>query len=107
MNTLEKMPKRKTDIDLLVLVFDSRLKSKAFLLAQEIRDRCSLCVQVAYSEASQKSQMKKADKSGAEVALILDEMAYEENKYCLRYLRAHKEQQRLDKDELLATLQKK
>jgi histidyl-tRNA synthetase len=51
-------------------------------------------------EGSLKSQFKKADKTGAKLALILGEQEIEENKVGVKFLRERKEQQFIPREEL-------
>ncbi|MCK4267310.1 MAG: histidine--tRNA ligase [Actinomycetia bacterium] len=63
-------------IDVFLIVIDNEHRDQAFKLAIELR-RIGLSVEVDYMNRSTRSQMKLADKMGAEYALILgpDEMA--------------------------------
>ncbi|MBX2809189.1 MAG: histidine--tRNA ligase [Cellvibrionaceae bacterium] len=74
----------------------------ALSVAESIRNRCPgvLC-QVHCSAGSFKSQMKKADKSGAEFALIIGEDEMAGQQLVLKYLRAEKAQQDLTLDQAL------
>ena len=52
-----------------------------------------------------KSQMKKADKSGASIVLILGEQEAAESKISIKYLREQREQETVLQTDLIATLQ--
>ncbi len=70
-------------------------------LRQELPDIALIC---HTSGGSFKSQFKKADKSGAKVALILAEQEFENGHVALKYLREDKEQISVPKDEIALTL---
>jgi len=53
-----------------------------------------------------KKQMKRADKSGAQIALILGENELAEQKITVKYLRGQHEQQTVSFDEVPSLLEK-
>ena len=69
------------------------VQKQAFELSESIRDTLpDLRLQVHCGGGSFKNQMKKADKSGATLALILGENEVNDNKVSVKYLRENKDQ---------------
>jgi histidyl-tRNA synthetase len=78
----------------------------ALVLAESLRDSLpGVRVQCHCGGGSFKSQMKKADKSGARLALLLGSEELAENSVTVKPLRGEGEQQRIARDELPAALQ--
>ncbi len=76
------------------------------LLAERLRDSMpDLRLQTHCGGGSFKSQMKKADKSGAACALILGESELAENRIAIKPLRDQGKQKTVAQDELIAYLQ--
>ncbi|HIF17925.1 MAG TPA: histidine--tRNA ligase [Cycloclasticus sp.] len=76
-------------------------KAKAIQLAEDLRDQLPQTGFVLHCGAgSLKSQFKKADKTGAKLALILGEKEIEDNKVGVKFLRERKEQQFIPRKEL-------
>ena len=74
-------------------------------LAESLRDALpELKIQMHCGGGSAKSQMKKADKSGAEMVLFVSDD--EPNRIAIKYLREHREQQLVDQDAVINFLQK-
>ncbi|MCP4942009.1 MAG: histidine--tRNA ligase, partial [Planctomycetaceae bacterium] len=81
---------------------------RAFALAEELRDSIAgIRVEVNLGGGSFKSQMKRADKSGAEFALILGEQELIDACVGLKPMRSNNEQTRVALDKLAATLAEK
>ena len=81
---------------------------RAFALAEELRDGISgIQVEMNLGGGSFKSQMKRADKSGAEFALILGEQELADGCVGLKPLRSADEQSTVALDDLAETLAKK
>ncbi len=81
---------------------------RAFALAEELRDSIAgIRVEVNLGGGSFKSQMKRADKSGAEFALILGEQELIDACVGLKPMRSNDEQTSVALDKLAATLAKK
>ncbi|UTW45389.1 histidine--tRNA ligase [bacterium SCSIO 12696] len=73
----------------------------ALTLAEQLRSACpSLHIQCHSGGGSFKSQMKKADKSGAPVALILGEDEVAADTVAVKYLREQRPQETLASDEI-------
>lgn len=90
-----------------VAVGDAALQS-AFAVAENLRDSIAgIRVEMNLGGGSFKSQMKRADKSNAEYALILGEQEVAERRIGLKPLRSADEQISVALDELAATLARK
>jgi len=75
------------------------------LLAERLRDRIAgLRLLVHCGGGSFKSQMKKADRSGADFALIMGDEEAASGRYAVKPLRDTTEQQTLDEDQLIGFL---
>lgn len=74
---------------------------KGLLLAERLRDECpELSVLSNCGGGSFKSQMKKADKSGALIAVILGENEIAENTVTVKFLREQKQQQTINQSDI-------
>jgi len=79
--------------------------ARAFALAEELRNTIGgIRVEVNLGGGSFKSQMKRADKSNAEYALILGEQELSEKRIGLKPLRENEEQESVALDNIAATL---
>jgi len=79
--------------------------ARAFALAEELRDTIEgIRVDVNLGGGSFKSQMKRADKSNAEYALILGEKELSEDRIGVKPLRSKEEQESVALDSIVATL---
>jgi histidyl-tRNA synthetase len=75
-------------------------------LAERLRDQLpGKGIVLHCGGGSLKSQFKKADKTGASLALILGEDEVEEKKVSIKFLRDRQEQQQLPQHELALFLQ--
>ena len=91
-------------VDIFVIASDQEV-TQALQLAEKIRiAEPRLSVVVNCGGGSFKSQFKKADRSGAELALILGEDEVRESRVTLKYLREKKDQESLTLDEALNRL---
>ena len=90
-----------------LLVSGSKPKEHGLLLAEEIRDKAPFIkILTNCGEGSLKSQFKKADKSGAEIALILGEDELEKKQLTVKYLREEKPQITVKWNEITSFLNK-
>ena len=81
---------------------------RAFALAEELRDKVGgIGVEMNLDGGSFKAQMKRADKSGAEYALVLGEQELAEERIGLKPLRSKDEQESIALAELATVLQDK
>ncbi|MFD2191057.1 histidine--tRNA ligase [Pistricoccus aurantiacus] len=92
-------------LDAYMIGMDEAASKSALLLAETLRDACpTLRIQVHCGGGSFKSQMKKADKSGARLALLLGEDELARNAVTVKWLREDRDQQTLPRQELAAEL---
>ena len=93
------------DADVYVAAVGEGTLERAFAIAEELRDSVTgIRIEVNLGGGSFKSQMKRADKSGAEFALILGEQELAEGKVGIKPLRSTDEQKSVALEELAATL---
>jgi len=97
-----------SNADVYIAAFGEGTLERAFVLAEELRNSISgLKVELNLGGGSFKSQMKRADKSGAEFALILGEQELADGCIGIKPLRSTEEQTSVALDELAATLEGK
>ena len=89
-------------------ITDNETASKmAFKLSKELREKLpELRLIVHCGGGSLKSQFKKADKSGAQIALILGEQELSKNEIAIKFLRENAPQEAIALDKLVSYLQK-
>ena len=94
--------------DVYLVAVGSGTQARAFGLAEELRNRVAgMRVEMNLGGGSFKSQMKRADKSGAGYALILGEQELSEQRIGLKPLRSGEEQESIALAELATVLQDK
>jgi len=94
-----------TDADVYVVAVGGDALVQAFALAEELRDKVvGINVELNLGGGSFKSQLKRADKSNAEYALILGDQEVAEKRVGLKPLRSTEDQSSIAFDELAATL---
>jgi len=103
LSLLESRQQQQPDtIDIYMVVLGEACEIKGLELAENIREQLPELRMITHCGAgSIKSQMKKADKSGALIALILAEDELKAQQVTVKYLREKKEQQTVDFDELI------
>ncbi len=93
---LDKINNVRTSLDAYFIILGDEAEIKAQLLAEQWRDQVPECrLQNHCGGGNMKKQMKRADKSGAQIALILGENELAEGKVMVKYLRGQHEQQSL------------
>jgi histidyl-tRNA synthetase len=93
--------------DVLVIGVGDAARRKSFAIAESLRDRLPrLRVLLAQPQASLKTQLKRADRSGARYALIIGEDELASDKVSLKALRAEAPQRSLSLDETVETLRR-
>jgi len=107
LETLNKIPASVFNtVDAYVIMAGSAAEEAGMALAEQLRsDVTGLRVQSHCGGGSFKSQMKKADKSGARIALILGEQEVQDRTIGVKFLREEKEQQSIGWDELSKAIQ--
>jgi len=97
-----------SDADVYIAALGAGTLERAFVLAEELRDSIAgIRVDMNLGGGSFKSQMKRADKSGAEFALILGEQELADDCIGLKPMRSTDEQLSVALDELAVTLAEK
>ncbi|AMC99330.1 MULTISPECIES: histidine--tRNA ligase [Halomonas] len=109
LQTLELVPQDALDeLDVYLLPMDDDATGSAMLLAEQLRTALpELRLQLHCGGGSFKSRIKKADKSGARLALLLGEDELANDRVTLKFLREARDQQSLSRNSLgteLATL---
>ncbi|MFY0989675.1 histidine--tRNA ligase [Halomonas sp. C05BenzN] len=106
LETLELVPDAaRGELDLYVLPMDDATTGAALLLAERLRGELpGLRAQLHCGGGSFKSRIRKADRSGARLALLLGEDELAEGTATLKFLREEREQQSLPQSELKAAL---
>ncbi|GAA5445522.1 histidine--tRNA ligase [Microbulbifer sp. NBRC 101763] len=106
LETLEVLPDSLAQQVDAYLVAVGDVQSAALAAAEQLRDELPwLRLQAHCGGGSFKSQMKKADKSGADYALIIGEDEAANGQITVKYLRSEQQQQTLQLNELAALLQ--
>jgi len=103
LSLLESQQQQQPDsIDVYLLMLGEASEIKGLQLAEEIREQLPDVKMVAHcGGGSLKSQMKKADKSGANIALILAEDELKNAQVTVKYLREKKQQVTVSFDALI------
>ncbi|MFW3615003.1 histidine--tRNA ligase [Billgrantia antri] len=106
LETLELVPEAALDeLDLYVLPMDDGATAQAMLLAERIRSELpGLRLQLHCGGGSFKSRIKKADRSGARLALLLGEDELAHGRVTLKFLREERDQLSLAQDALAEAL---
>ena len=93
------------DVDVYLLMAGDNAQATGSRLAEQLRDHCSQLRLVSNcGGGSFKSQMKRADKSGASVALILGDDEIEQGVVTVKYLRAEQDQHQVAVEALPALI---
>ncbi len=96
-----------SNIDAYLVMVGEQAQSKGFVLAQELRQQLpDLRLLMNCGDGSFKNQFKRADRSNAEIALILGDDEIKTQQIGIKFLRAESEQQTLPLTELVNFLQK-
>ena len=96
------------DVDVYFVAVGGGTQERAFALAEELRDEVAgIRIEINLGGGSFKSQMKRADKSGAAYALILGEQELDEGRIGIKPLREEEEQATVTLDQVAAVLKDK
>jgi len=107
LTSLEKANNVRPQVDAYLIMLGENVELKAIQLAEQWRDLIPECrLQNHCGGGNMKKQMKRADKSGAQVALILGEDELAEQKITIKYLRGQHQQQTVLLDEVPSLLKK-
>ena len=90
------------DVDCFMIMLGNEARVKGLQLAESVHNALpQLKLLSNCGGGSMKSQMKKADKSGAKIAIILGEEEIKNQQVVLKYLRAEKDQVQCNEDQLI------
>lgn len=93
------------NIDAYLIVLGAAASTYAMQLAEEIRTKLpNLAIQMNCGGGSIKAQMKRADRSGARLALIVGEDEVSQQQVAIKYLLGDQPQQKVSKDVLMNLL---
>lgn len=96
LSSLEKVTNVRPQVDAYVVILGDDAQIAANQLAEQWRDEVpDIRLQCHCGGGNMKKQLKRADKSGAQVALILGDNEIAEQKVMVKYLRGQQEQQSL------------
>lgn len=100
----ENLPEKTALADVYLVSSGSRAEVEALKLAESLRENLSLRVLTHCGGGSFKSQFKKADRSGARVALVIGESEAEQGVVQVKWLREEREQQQLAMADVVSEL---
>jgi len=101
----QQLAPEEADCDVYLLMRGEGSVTRAQQLAEAIRDQMPRLKLVVHAGAgSFKSQMRKADKSGAKIAIILGESEMEAGTVALKFLRQQREQAQVSQTEIVTQL---
>jgi histidyl-tRNA synthetase len=111
MERLIELVAAKNDIkstpDVYLIAMGDATRQQGLLLAEELRDKLpNLSLQTDCSASNLKTQFKRADKSGAKIALILGDEEIKQKTIGVKYLREDKAQDNLPLAEVIKILDK-
>lgn len=97
--------KDSSKVDVYMILQGGEATQQGLVMAEQLRDAISgLSILTNCGGGSFKSQMKKADKSNATIALLLGEDEIAQNKVTVKYLRESKEQLTIANDDVTETV---
>ncbi|WP_426358597.1 histidine--tRNA ligase [Pseudocolwellia sp. HL-MZ19] len=107
LTSLEKVNNVRPQVDAYLIMLGEAEELKAVELAEQWRDAVPECrLQNHCGGGNMKKQMKRADKSGAQVALIIGENELAEQTVTVKYLRGQHEQESVAFDQVPSLLEK-
>lgn len=102
---LNKVTNTRPQVDAYVVILGDDAQIKANALAEQWRDQVpSIRLQCHCGGGNMKKQLKRADKSGAQVALILGDNEIAEQQVMVKYLRGQQEQQNVTFEQISSLL---
>jgi histidyl-tRNA synthetase len=105
MTSLEKANNIRAQVDVYVIMLGDDVEITANGLAEQWRDQVpDIRLQCHCGGGNMKKQMKRADKSGAQIALILGEDEIAQQMVTVKYLRGQQEQQSLPLEQVASLL---
>ena len=107
LTSLEKVNNVRPQVDAYLIMLGEAEELKAIELAEQWRNSVPECrLQNHCGGGNMKKQMKRADKSGAQVALIIGENELAEQTVTVKYLRGQHEQESIAFDQVPSLLEK-
>jgi len=107
LTSLEKVNNVRPQVDAYLIMLGEAEELKGITLAEEWRNAAPECrLQNHCGGGNMKKQMKRADKSGAQVALILGENELAEQRVTVKYLRGQHEQESIAFEQVPSLLEK-
>lgn len=104
---LPESVQRENNLNVYLVLIGEKAVSKGMVLAEQWRNELpELKLQVNCGGGSIKSQMKKADKSGADMAFILGDDEIDKNTVTVKFLREKKEQEVVELNKITGFLKK-
>ena len=104
----EQKPSEHFNVDVYFITDNDKTSKAAFKLSKKLRENLpNLRLIVHCGGGSIKSQFKKADKSGARIALIMGEQELNKGMIAIKYLRENLPQEEMNEDQLVAFLKEK
>ncbi|MBE9564695.1 MAG: histidine--tRNA ligase [Proteobacteria bacterium] len=102
LSLLEAQQEQKADtVDVYLVLLGEASELKGLQLAEDIREQAPDVKMITHcGGGSMKSQLKKADKSGADIAVILGEDELDNKQVTIKYLREKKDQKTISFEEL-------
>ena len=102
LSLLEAQQEQKADtVDVYLVLLGEASELKGLQLAEDIREQAPEVKMITHcGGGSMKSQLKKADKSGADIAVILGEDELDNKQVTIKYLREKKDQKTISFEEL-------
>ena len=101
LTSLDKVTNIRPQVDAYVVILGDEAQIPANALAEQWRDQVpNIRLQCHCGGGNMKKQLKRADKSGAQIALILGDNEIVEQKVMVKYLRGQQEQQNLAFEEI-------
>lgn len=102
----DRVQDQKPDYHAYLILVGEQAQRKGFLLAELLRDKIAgICLITHCGDGSSlKSQFKKADKSGAQIALLLGEQELSDDVISVKFLREDEPQIRMSEDALIEFL---
>lgn len=105
-NTLGLLPPLSIAPDIYLLTLGDEARKQGLLLAEKLRDQVPhLRLLTHCGEGNLKNQFKKADKSGAQIALVLAEQELQTQTISLKYLREDKPQETVPLSDVIRKIQ--
>jgi histidyl-tRNA synthetase len=106
-NSLKLLPKFSITPDIYLLTLGDEARTQGLLLSEKLRDQAPhLNILTHCGEGNLKNQFKKADKSGARIALVLAEQEAATHTITVKYLREDKPQETVPLSEVTNKIQK-